>query len=80
MKIARMIVAAGLVVASLGASAAASAQDYGHGRYERGYDDRGDRGRYHDDRGHHYGWDRSYGHQRCRTEWHHHHRVTRCFR
>jgi hypothetical protein len=71
---------AGLTVGALGISGAAGAQRYNddrdHGRFEqRG--DRGDRGRHYgrNNRGHHYGSDR---HQRCRTEWRHHHRVRIC--
>ena len=49
-------------------------------RYDRRDDHRRDwrddhRRDWRGDRGHHYGWDR---HQRCWTEWHHHHRVRIC--
>ena len=77
MKLTKIIAAAGLMAASLGASAGADAQRYNgdrdHGRYE--HRDNGDRRYGSHDRGHHYGRDH---HQRCRTEWRHHHRVRIC--
>lgn len=80
MKISKIIATASLVAAALGFSGAADAQRYNgdrdHSRFEH-RDSRGDRGRHYgrDDRGHHFGRDR---HQRCRTEWRHHHRVRVC--
>lgn len=73
------LIAAGLMVAGLGVSTAASAQDYrGDGpRYDHRYDDRGDRRDWRD-RGHYYGGDRH--RPRCHTEWRHHRRVTVCYR
>ncbi len=79
--------AAATMIAGLGVSTAASAQDYRHdGRYERrdhrGYDDRrdyrDDRRHYGHDRGRHQGWNRH--HRRCHAEYRHHHRVTVCYR
>lgn len=76
MKITHLI-AAGLMVAGLGVSTAASAQDYRGDRYEH----RGDRRDYRDD---HRGRDnRGYGynrHRRCHTEYRNHRRVTVCNR
>ena len=66
MKLAQMIAAAGLAVAALGMSVSAGADRYHHDRWHG-------RGGWHGHRG---GW---HGHRRCRTEWHHHHRVTRCY-
>lgn len=80
MNITKIIAAAGLLAVALGASTGAEAQRYNgdrdHGRYEQ-RDNRGDRGQHYGrhDRGNHYGRDR---HQRCRTEWRHHHRVRIC--
>ena len=77
MKLTKIIAAAGLLAATLGASASADAQRYNgdrdHGRYE--HRDNRDRHYGRHGRGHHYSWDR---HQRCRTEWSHHHRVRIC--
>ncbi len=84
MKIRTMLLTAGLAIASLGVSTGANAQDYNGGdRHHDGYrnsDHRNDRRDDHrrdwrDDRGRHNGWNR---HQRCWTEWHHHHRVRVC--
>lgn len=89
MKMRTMLLTAGLAIASLGVSAGASAQNYNGGdrhdnrdrdRDHRDRDHRNDRRDDHrrdwrDDRGRHYGWNR---HQRCWTEWHHHHRVRVC--
>lgn len=79
MKFAHLIAAA-TMVAGLGLSTAASAQNY---RYDR--DDRYE-GRYdHRDDGRHYGYDRrrsygGYNGRRCHTEYRHHRRVTVCYR
>lgn len=72
MKLARVFCAAGLIVASLGVSATADAQrydrhDHGWNRHHQGWHDRG----------RHNGWNNH--HRRCHSEWHHHHRVTRCY-
>jgi hypothetical protein len=86
MKIARMLAAASLVVASLGVATAADAQNYGgndrtynqdHRNNGDRRDQRNDRGdRYQNDRGRHTGWNRN--HRRCHTEWRHHHRMRIC--
>jgi hypothetical protein len=78
MKLFRMFATAGLVVASLGVSTAASARDH-HGDRDWGRHERHDRGWHgrdwrHHDNGHHYGW----GHNRCHTEWRHHRAVRVC--
>ena len=81
MKITRLLATAGLVVASLGISTVAGAQNYGGGdRHDERRDDRDGRGRdgYRHDNGNHYGQDRGRGHRRCHTEYRHHHRITRC--
>ena len=67
MKITHLIAAA-TMIAGLGVSTAASAQDWRHERREvRGWHDNG----------RHHGW----GHRsRCHTEYRHHHRVTVCRR
>jgi hypothetical protein len=82
MKITHIAAAAGLVVAALGVSTSANAQDWrgdrDHREYRgdyRGHDRHDGRG-YDRDRGRHYGWDRH--HRRCWTEWRHHHRVRVC--
>lgn len=78
MKITHLI-AAGLMVAGLGVSTAASAQDYRGDRYEH----RGDRRDYRNDhrgygdRGRGRGWNNA---RRCHTEYRHHRRVTVCNR
>jgi hypothetical protein len=86
MKMPRLFVAAGLVVAALGVSTSANAQRYDNNRQIDQRDHRADRrddnGRRYDnarrdyrgDRGRRYGWN----HRRCWTEWRHHHRVRRC--
>lgn len=84
MKIARMLAAAGLVVASLGVAGVAHAKDHGRGQEHR--DNRGrdahrggyDRGDRRHDNGNHYGWRNGRGHHRCHTEWRHHHQVRIC--
>lgn len=72
------LIAAGLMVAGLGVTTAASAQDYRGDRYEH----RGDRRDYRDDhrgydRGRGYGWNRHHR-THCYTTWRHHHRVRVC--
>lgn len=78
MKIPRMLAAAGLVIASLGVSTVADAQNYRD--HDRGYNDhrgdRGDRGGRWNNRGRHNGWDRH--RNRCRVEWRHHRQVRIC--
>lgn len=93
MKITTMFAAAGLVVASMGVSTTAMAQNRDHGRDgyrdgDRGRDGYRDRDRYRDrdgyrDRGRHYGNDRrhnGWGRHRthCRTIWRYGHRVRVC--
>lgn len=76
MKITHFI-AAGLMIAGLGVSTAASAQDYRGDRYDRRDDRRDYRG---DHRG--YG-NRGYGYnnrRRCHTEYRHRRPVTVCYR
>ena len=75
--------ALGLMVAGLGVSTAASAQNHdnrgysSHHRDDRRHDWRdGRRGYTAHYRGHRNGW----GHRACRTEWRHHRRVTVCYR
>jgi hypothetical protein len=90
MKITRIIAAAGLMVAALGAGTSAEAQrhngDRDNGRYEQRHNGDRDHGRYEqrDNRGHHYGRNdrrrhqaRKH-HQRCRTVWRDHRRVQVC--
>ena len=83
MKILRMFATAGLVVASLGATTAASARDHHNGRgYENARYDRGDHGRDRfgrHDNGRHNGWRNGRGHHnRCHTEWRHHRQIRVC--
>jgi len=88
MKMTKMFIAAGIMLAGIGTTGAASAQRYDDGRYGRSswvdqsrYYDRGDDRRYdRRDRGRHYGWDRGRGHgrDRCYQDWHHGRRVLIC--
>lgn len=91
MKARTLIATAALMLASLGASTAASAQGYGHGNYDRGYQGRGHHDRGYQDRRHdrdrrynNHRNDRRWGHngwrneRRCWTEWRYHHRVRVC--
>lgn len=84
--------AAATMIAGLGISTAASAQDYRQdGRYDRhddrrydnGGDRRDDRRDYRDDRRHYDNGTRYGGNRharRCHTEYRHHRRVTVCYR
>lgn len=79
MKIRNILATAGLAIAALGVSTAASAQT--HNGNDRHYDHRQERHEVrrvdrHYDNGRHYGWDRH--HRHCRVEWRHHHRVKIC--
>lgn len=67
-----------LGAASIGLTAApAIAQDMHHDDNGYGHQDARMRDHHDMDRGHE--WNRHHRHHRhCRTEWHHHHRVTRC--
>ena len=81
MKIARMIAAVGLMVASVGTATVADAQHRGD-RYERHHDDRGRHGFRDDRRGHGYRNDRR-GYRgnrgnRCHIERHHGRSVRVC--
>jgi hypothetical protein len=93
MKMPRLFVAAGLVVAALGVSTSANAQRYDNNpqidqrdhsgdRRDNGANRRDDNGRRYDNARRDYRGDRGrrYGwnHRRCWTEWRHHHRVRRC--
>ena len=94
MRIANILVAAGIAVAGLTAATSAEAQSYRDYRgYDYGYDNRydgnWDRGRHNGwDRGRHYRWnrDRYYRsrydrhHRRCWTEWRYDEPVTICRR
>lgn len=87
MKFAHILAAASLI-AGIGVSTAASAQDYRGDRHDRRYDDR--RGDHRDWRGDRRGSDRRYdryhgrragwnNHGRnCRTEWRNHRRIEIC--
>jgi hypothetical protein len=73
MKIFQIAAAAGLVIASLGVSTAADAQYRGDRDGRPGWNHgRGDH------RGDRRGWRGDRHHQRCWTEWRHHHRVRIC--
>jgi hypothetical protein len=75
MKRNNILVAVGLVVAGLGISTAADAQQYGGGNY--GHQDRDHRYGRHDN-GRHNGWGNGRGHRRCWTEYRHHRQVRVC--
>ena len=83
MKTTNILVAAGLIVASLGMSTAADAQQYRGDRYDHHDRAGGDRhgrdyryGRH--DNGRHYGWGNNRRHHRCWTEYRHHRQVRVC--
>ena len=83
MKANKILVAAGLVVASLGFSTAADAKHHRGDRYDhhdrdygRGYDRDYRYGRH--DNGRHHGWGNGRGYRRCWIEYRHHRQVRVC--
>lgn len=74
MKITHLLAAA-TMIAGLGMSTAASAQDY---RHDNRYEHRGDRREYRGNDHGHYGW--NHHPRRCHSEFRHHRRVTVCYR
>lgn len=79
MKIVRMFAAAGLVIASMGATTVAEAQH--HRGNDRGHEQRYDRGHDRDHRGYRGNRGRAYGHNRrnrCHTEYRRHRQVRVC--